>query len=232
MQQRLSHKNRTNGSNALSLVFSTVAFLLLLSSSSNSIVSATSVSPTKTCYTRGERVSLTFENDNPRPRDKVAVFSANTPLSNAPNPTTHWKFACGTRQCAASRDDGTITFTASLPNGRYRGFLLRNNNGGLARSIVFQVATTCAGSGGGGGGTPAPPPPAPAPVSNEVRTDKIVYESGEPIEVTFSSSIPRVTDMIAIYRTNVPQNNLRTGELWLRTCNRQGSNNCPSRVSI
>ena len=198
------------------------------------VVKCDFVRTSKSCYTVGEDIIVTFENDNPLVDDWVGFYAPNTPRNRLGNvPDSRWLWTCGSQSCSGRRPSGTLRFTATISAGNYRAYLARNGNSapfqGLERSDRFEVRTSC-GPGAPPPPGPAPPPPAP-PGQQSITTDKRTYSAGETVVVRFRVSNPRNDDWIGIYPSTANQNNLRDGELWLRTCNRQGAA-CDGAVSL
>jgi hypothetical protein len=137
---------------------------------------ANSISVSKSCFTVGEDISITFQADSPRNDDWIGIFSPSQALSSLPDPDgIKWIWTCGRRSCSSTVGiaKATVSYTSTLEVGTWKVVLAHNAGppyAGLAQSATFSVKTSCT---TGSNPSPVRSPtrnPTPRPVSTPVRT--------------------------------------------------------------
>lgn len=218
---------------------------------------ATDISVNKSCFERGESLTIDFETDNPTIRDWMAIVPPSTETDPfGAHVVTQWIGTCGRHVCSgAPLSSGQITLTPFVPNGDWVVVLITEGPHdwlGVASSDVFEIRSSNGCPGAGVAPTPptaqpvvsspqpvaAPTPPTPSPTKSlslsskdTVSLDKSVYWAGENIVVSFSNKDPRPDDWVAIYFDSIPPDQLFRGEFWMWACGGQSGQGCQSPIS-
>ena len=174
------------------------------------------------CFTIGQSIEITFENESPLPGDFIGIYPPDASLSELKDPSgKQWLWTCGSRNCIDSTgiSSATLTYSDSLTVGTWKVVLARNNpNGpphtGLLQSEPFQVRSQC--NTETTTTTTTTTPPQRLPIAAD--TTKQTYNVGETISVRFVYEDPQEGDWIGVYPSSVDLHNLRQAALWTWAC--------------
>jgi hypothetical protein len=123
---------------------------LLFASFFTSAIAINAISVSKSCFTVGEDISITFRADNPRNDDWIGIYPPNQALSSLPDPEgIKWIWTCGRRSCSSEVGiaRATVSYISTLEVGTWKVVLAHNAGppyAGLAQSETFSVRTSCA----------------------------------------------------------------------------------------
>lgn len=173
-------------------------------------VHGSSIQVNQNCFSIGQSIQITFENENPLPGDFIGIYRPDASLSALNDPSgVQWLWTCGSRSCTDSTgiSSATLTYSDPLTVGTWKVVLARNNpNGpphtGLLQSESFQVQSQC--------NTQTEP--------SSAGTNKRTYNVDETITVQYTNANPKEGDWIGVYPASVDLNNLRQATLWSWTC--------------
>jgi hypothetical protein len=229
-----SHSTRTAGMPSswnLTVLFRQLCSIVLLLSQ----VGADQVTISKLCLESGEGFEVSFvkDDDSNFVRNWIAIHSTNN-LGNPLNLPAGdmWVSLCGSQSCNPANNplSGTVSFSGSgqlwgsstwpLAPGTYQAVLSRALNGdsvSLAQSEAFEI------------GCDETSPPAEVDPPAEVEVEKLCFENGESVDLSFAGLADRPM-FIGIYRENdIPDlqilrmNALRS---WLWTCGTTAEKGC------
>jgi hypothetical protein len=115
-----------------------------------------SIEVSKSCYTSGEDIEITFANASPQQDDWIGVYSSSNSMTSLTNPETssffNWIWTCGKRSCTPSKtSSATVTYRSVVATGSWKVVLLRNDGEpytAIAQSSTFVVQSSCSGAPG------------------------------------------------------------------------------------
>jgi hypothetical protein len=153
---------------------------LLLFFGQNTLGASPSVSPDKAVYASGESIVVTFSDGPGNAKDWLGLYrEGQTPSEDL---AELWVFVDGTTDGLVALSSGSATFSGLNP-GKWVVYFFENDTYEVLASSAIEVRVAI--------------PDGP----ESVVTDKLVYEPGETIVVTFTDGPGNRLDWVGIYRS-------------------------------
>jgi hypothetical protein len=108
------------------------------------VVSASnSIAATKSCFTIGQSITVTFHDASPRVGDWIGVIKSTANVFGSVSYPI-FVFTCGTSSCSGAPSSSTLSMFSNLGAGTYKAVLLPSNSfTPKAVSTSFSVHSTC-----------------------------------------------------------------------------------------
>mmetsp|Transcript_37249 Transcript_37249/g.90464 ORF Transcript_37249/g.90464 Transcript_37249/m.90464 type:complete len:779 (-) Transcript_37249:101-2437(-) len=113
------------------------------------------IAASKTCFTRGEIINLTFKNCLPVGNDWIGIYDSGKLAYELYNPMM-WEYSCGSQACYGATMDGFLSFDGfstgtenwPLKSGTYKAWMFRDGDASgpyyaYAATETFTVADSC-----------------------------------------------------------------------------------------